>query len=234
MIDSTSRHRTQNFAVTIRNEAEDLATLLGRNSKKKLTARERDIAESLKIIQERAKEILAQRLATPRLEGQEAESVNLFREVEEWAEQRRKQESRKGVLRGPELTAASDLRVRISPVWLSRTLEILIDNAMRAVERQPEPSVTLSIRRQAQVAVVQVSDNGHGIPTELQGRLFREAVRKPRGARGSGVGLLIVQTIAQTYQGDIRVVSTGPTGTTIELSLPIDESWEEVELGGGK
>src|SRR5262249_12194718 len=95
MIDSTSRHRTQNLELTIRNEAEDLSALLGSKSKKKLTAREQHIAESLEIIQERAKEILAQRLATPRLEGQEAESVNLLREVEEWAEQRRKQEQRK-------------------------------------------------------------------------------------------------------------------------------------------
>ncbi len=234
MIDSASRHRTQNFAVTIRNEAEDLAALLGPKSKKKLTARERNIAESLEIIQERAKEIIAQRLATPRLGGQEAESVNLFHEVEEWAEQRRNQESGKGVLGGPEAGAGGNLRVRISPVWLSRTLEILVDNAMRAVERQPKPAVTLSIRRQAQVAVLGVADNGHGIPAELLGRLFREAVPKTPESRGSGVGLLIVQTIAQTYQGDIRVASTGPAGTTIELSLPIDDSMEGAEAGGGK
>src|SRR6185437_12309064 len=46
MIDSTSRHRTQNFAVTIRNEAEDLTNLLVPKSKKKRTAQDREIAAS--------------------------------------------------------------------------------------------------------------------------------------------------------------------------------------------
>jgi PAS domain S-box-containing protein len=234
MIDRTSRHRTQNFAATIRNEAEDLAEMLAPKPKKKPTARQRAIAQSLDTIRERANEILAQRLATSRLEGQEDRSVALFREVTQWADRRRNWETDPSVLRGPDLQDGSGPLVWISPLWLSRALEILVDNAMRAVENRATPVVSLSISQQGQSAVIEVKDNGSGIPKALVGKLFREAVPKDERSRGSGVGLLIVQTIAQRYRGEIRVAATGASGTTMELSLPLYDSVEEVGIGGGK
>jgi len=222
MIDSTSGHRTQNFATTIRNEAEDLTAILLPKPKTKWTQEQRTIAESLHRIRGRAGEILAQRLAVPRLDRQEVESIGLFQELKKWADLRRTHEKSSTVLRGPESIEA-ELNVRISPVWLSRALEILVDNAIAATMRKERALVTLSVNQQGRLAVISVRDNGSGIPEALLEKLFREAAPMRRHSRGSGVGLLIVQAIAQTYRGEIRVANTGPSGTTMEFSLPLDE-----------
>jgi signal transduction histidine kinase len=55
----------------------------------------------------------------------------------------------------------------------------------------------------------------------MQAKIGLERIEKPEDAEGLGLGLLMAQTIAQTYGGDIRVVSTGPTGTTMAIWLPL-------------
>jgi len=52
--------------------------------------------------------------------------------------------------------------------------------------------------------------------------LFHEQIKKPKGTKGLGMGLLMAQTIAQTYGGEIRVETTDPTGTSMVVSLPIE------------
>jgi C4-dicarboxylate-specific signal transduction histidine kinase len=47
-------------------------------------------------------------------------------------------------------------------------------------------------------------------------QILSEPVKKAKGTKGLGMGLLFAQTIVQTYGGDIRVISTGPGGTVMD------------------
>jgi GAF domain-containing protein len=108
-----------------------------------------------------------------------------------------------------------------SPEWLRRAFDMLVDNAVEAAAGCEVREVTISTRAVDGVAEILVSDTGPGIPEEMQAKIGLERIEKPEDAEGLGMGLLIAQTIAQTYRGDIRVESTGPSGTTMAIWLPL-------------
>jgi nitrogen-specific signal transduction histidine kinase len=65
--------------------------------------------------------------------------------------------------------------------------------------------------------VFDMSDDGPGIPPELQGRLFELFTSGKKG--GTGLGLAIVKKIVDDHHGQITCDS-GPTGTTFRIRLP--------------
>jgi two-component system sensor histidine kinase HydH len=65
---------------------------------------------------------------------------------------------------------------------------------------------------------VSIEDTGAGIPEADLPRIF-DPFYTTR-TRGTGLGLAICRQIAETHQGTIRVVRTGPTGTAIAVTLP--------------
>jgi signal transduction histidine kinase len=71
-------------------------------------------------------------------------------------------------------------------------------------------------------AEVIITDNGRGIPSEVQEKLFIEQIKKPQGTKGQGIGLLLAQMIVQTYGGQVFCRKTSPRGTTMVISLPLE------------
>jgi len=65
---------------------------------------------------------------------------------------------------------------------------------------------------------VTVSDDGEGIPREIQQRIFDPFFSTK--ARGTGMGLPVVQRIARIYEGNIAVEKTSPAGTVFRLDFP--------------
>ena len=69
------------------------------------------------------------------------------------------------------------------------------------------------------ICLVRVSDDGPGITARMAGRLFDPFV-SGGGSDGTGLGLTISRELAANHGGDLRLVDTGPGGTTFELQLP--------------
>ncbi|HET6468799.1 MAG TPA: HAMP domain-containing sensor histidine kinase [Geminicoccaceae bacterium] len=67
--------------------------------------------------------------------------------------------------------------------------------------------------------VVDVTDNGPGVPEPLRKHLF-EAFRASGKADGSGLGLAISRELLHAQGGEIELLKTGPLGTTFRLTLP--------------
>lgn len=69
---------------------------------------------------------------------------------------------------------------------------------------------------------VEVSNQGTGIPPEMQSRIFKKFVRGQHGGsiQGSGLGLYLVNWIAQFHGGQTEVLSTSPEANTFRLVLP--------------
>jgi signal transduction histidine kinase len=80
--------------------------------------------------------------------------------------------------------------------------------------------VEVRARHQAGRLVLEVTDQGKGIPAELAERVLEPFfTTKPQG-QGSGLGLAIAREIARMHRGDISIERIQPKGTRIRVELP--------------
>jgi heavy metal sensor kinase len=97
----------------------------------------------------------------------------------------------------------------------------LVDNALKYT---PEGgTVTLSLRKEGEMAKVVVEDNGPGIPPEQLPHIFERMYRAENGRRrtsGAGLGLAISRWIASAHGGTIEVESEVGKGSKFTLTLP--------------
>jgi signal transduction histidine kinase len=99
-------------------------------------------------------------------------------------------------------------------------LRNLVKNACTYNERRP---VELSVQARAEDRrfVVEIADNGVGIPAADQGRIFEDFRRVPgTRARGSGLGLSICRKTMAAHGGRIRIVRSSAEGTRFALEFP--------------
>jgi two-component system sensor histidine kinase/response regulator len=113
--------------------------------------------------------------------------------------------------------------VRVSRQWLRRAVELVVDNSVQAMSDSPEKRLSVTTRLAGETVEISVEDTGPGIPEGVLEKLFDEPIDKPIGSRGAGIGLILAQTIIQTYGGDICVESTGDEGTTMVIALPVEK-----------
>ncbi|MEP3275093.1 MAG: NahK/ErcS family hybrid sensor histidine kinase/response regulator [Stappiaceae bacterium] len=112
-------------------------------------------------------------------------------------------------------TVRSDRRL------LRRLLQNLISNALKYTENG---RVLVGCRHRGGTVSVDVYDTGIGIPQQQQQIIFQEFQRLDEGiktAKGLGLGLSIVERIAQVLAHDVNVTSQSGRGTHFSVSLPI-------------
>jgi len=93
----------------------------------------------------------------------------------------------------------------------------LVQNAINATTA--ERRVTVNFRNGGESAMLSVTDEGHGISEELQAHLFQPG--RTGRAGGTGLGLAISQLLARQINATLVLDSTGPTGTTFSLTVPL-------------
>ncbi|MDE3088002.1 MAG: cyclic nucleotide-binding domain-containing protein [Chloroflexota bacterium] len=109
-------------------------------------------------------------------------------------------------------------RIEVYGSELNQVWTNLIDNAIDAMGGKGE--LRLRTYQRDECVVVEITDNGPGIPPEIQPRLFEPFfTTKPPGV-GTGLGLHISYNIIQKHQGQIKIDSR-PGATTFQVSLPI-------------
>ena len=112
----------------------------------------------------------------------------------------------------------ADVAVRADD--LRRALVNLLDNAVR----HARTAVQVGLRADGPLVVVEVSDDGTGIPAADRDRVFERFTRlddaRDRDAGGSGLGLAIVRQIAQRSGGDIHLDEAPGGGLRARLVLP--------------
>jgi signal transduction histidine kinase len=105
---------------------------------------------------------------------------------------------------------------------LTAALDALLENAVAHTE--PGDRIEVSVRPDHGNAVIAVTDSGCGIPPadldRIFGRFARAEPYRSREAGGFGLGLPIVQAIAEAHHGSVRVHSASGQGTTFEMVIP--------------
>lgn len=116
--------------------------------------------------------------------------------------------------------APEPIMVDGSRAQLQQALLNLVLNAMQAIDQSGSIRIRMSsgVRAETPIAVVDVIDTGPGIPRELTPSIFDSFLSNK--AEGSGLGLSIAKRILKSHQGDVELMETSPSGTTMRIWLP--------------
>jgi signal transduction histidine kinase len=122
----------------------------------------------------------------------------------------------------PEMPAVPVVAVEIEQVLLN-----LLRNAAQAMMENPEgksPRIVLRLWQEGRYGVLEVEDNGPGIPEALKRRVFEPFFTTKEPGVGTGLGLSVSYMIITTsHGGRIGVESTPGAGTCFTIRLPIPE-----------
>ena len=109
------------------------------------------------------------------------------------------------------------VRVRGDRERLARVVRNLVDNAARYAASRVE----LSVSTRGGTAVLEVADDGPGVPEEDRERVFDRFVRlddsRSRQRGGTGLGLAIVRQLVQAHEGTVRFVAA----SRVRVELPV-------------
>jgi signal transduction histidine kinase len=105
----------------------------------------------------------------------------------------------------------------LNQVWTN-----LIDNSIDALKDRAVAQITVRTARDGPFALVDIIDNGPGIPAEIKGRIFDPFFTTKPVGEGTGLGLDTVYRIVRQHHGDVRVDSH-PGETHFQVRLPIPQ-----------
>jgi signal transduction histidine kinase len=103
---------------------------------------------------------------------------------------------------------------------IGQILTNLVDNALKYRRREGISEVRLSATAIGEHVLVQVADNGIGIPPEYQERVFQVFQRAHSEYPGTGIGLAIVAKAVRAMGGEVSVESSPGQGSTFSIRLP--------------
>lgn len=114
---------------------------------------------------------------------------------------------------------------RINGSLFEMLLMNLFTNAVKYNDA-PDPSIHISFQPQGRHFLVLFRDNGIGIGKQHLKKIFKKFYQAGKSedmsAKGNGIGLYLVESIARIHKGKIRAKSDGPgTGALFTLALPI-------------
>ncbi len=121
------------------------------------------------------------------------------------------------------LTATAEATVLVDRDRLGLALDALLENAI--AHTAADDLIEVGARRENGHVILSVADSGCGIPAADLDRIFLRFARadpqRTREAGGFGLGLAIVQAIAEAHHGSARASSTLGKGSVFEVLLPV-------------
>jgi signal transduction histidine kinase len=105
----------------------------------------------------------------------------------------------------------------------------IILNAAEAMDGYGELIVRTKCSSTGEELVVEIIDNGPGIPNEIMAHIFEPFYTTKEEGKGTGLGLSIVYGIIENHNGRIYVCSEPSGGTTFVIKLPVSQPEREID-----
>lgn len=121
-----------------------------------------------------------------------------------------------------ETRPTDDVSVNGDPGRLRELVSVLLDNAVKYADAGGR--VEVALRKEHRKAIIEVSDNGPGIPRDalphVFDRFYRVDKARSRESGGTGLGLAIARHIVDAHGGTINIESSAGAGTKVTVELP--------------
>jgi len=105
---------------------------------------------------------------------------------------------------------------QLNQVWMN-----LLSNAAEAVLSVPAPLVSVKTVKEDNRVKITISDNGSGIPPDVQSKIFEPFYTTKPVGQGTGLGLSICHSIIERHGGEISCLSKVDEGTSFIIKIPI-------------
>ncbi len=119
-----------------------------------------------------------------------------------------------------DVRAAPGVSVRGDRDLLTQMISNLLENALE--HARDGANVWIGLRTESDRALLEVGDDGPGLPANAADSVFERFVRldSSRSTPGNGLGLSLVRAIAELHNGHARLIASEP-GAVFEISLPL-------------
>jgi signal transduction histidine kinase len=100
--------------------------------------------------------------------------------------------------------------------------QIIVNLSLNAIDAgKTGGNVVLRVRSAARSVGIEVADDGHGIPREIQKQVFDPFFTTKKRGQGTGLGLWVVAQLVRAQSAEIELDSTPGQGTTVRVSWPV-------------
>jgi two-component system sensor histidine kinase KdpD len=111
--------------------------------------------------------------------------------------------------------------IPVDAVLVEQVLLNLLDNALKYTP--PGSPISIQARVDDGTVLVEVADEGPGLPPGAEERVFEKFYRGGHGQRGFGLGLPICKAIVTAHGGRIWAENRAPRGAAFRFALPLGE-----------
>ncbi len=103
---------------------------------------------------------------------------------------------------------------------LQQTIMNFMINAQQAMEGQPGIVTASTYQEGEDTVVIEIKDNGPGIPKDIQAKIFEPFFTTKEAGKGTGLGLSVTFGIIRDHHGEIKLESEPGEGATFKIVLP--------------
>jgi len=181
-----------------------------------ITAETKELLNNIRIGGEKVAEIVKSLRTFSRLDENDLKKVNLQENIEATLTILN---NRIGTHIEIKKQFGDNLKIECFPGKLNQVFLNILNNAIDATENGGK--ITVQTQLVSKTCRISISDNGKGIPEEIQNRIFEPFFTTKDVGKGKGLGLSTAHAIVKEHHGTIEVESQVDNGTTFTIILPV-------------